>query len=373
MSIYDDIPDINFVETDTETVLNEVISVFESYVGRKLYPGDPLLLILKAATSYIIIQNEKFEYIAKQNLVKYADEGYLENLGAMVGVSRLQPTSALVTLRFTISQAQNSVVPIAKGTRVMTGNSIYFATVDDVEVEIGDIEVDVVAECLTEGDIGNGFAIGDITQLVDLFAYVSSVENITESSGGSDIEDLDNLRERIYDAYNGYSTAGPVGAYRYWAKSVSPLIADVSVTSPSPGVVELIPLLTNGETPGSELLGEIYDYCSADERRPLTDMVTVNAPTEVSYNIKFQYYISRKNAGLVDSISKKVSAAVEEFKVLQRSTLGRDINPSKLTEMLMQTGIKRDNIVEPLFTVLEYNEVAVCNEVLIEYKGVENE
>lgn len=372
MSIYD-VPGVEFVETDTNTILNQVVSVFEEYTGRKLYPGDPLLLVIKAFVVNVVGQSEMFEYIAKQNLVKYAGEGNLENLGALVGVSRLQATSALVTLRFTISQAQNSVVFIPSGTRVMTWNSIYFATTEDVEIKAGDVAGEVIAKCTTAGEVGNGFEPGEINQIVEVFPYYNSVENITTSNGGSDIETLDNLRERIYEAPNAYSTAGPIGPYKYWAKSVSPLIVDVSVTSPSPGVVELIPLLKDGTTPGDELLSEIYDYCSADERRPLTDMVVVNAPNEVIYNINIEYFISRKNAGLVTNIETNIAKAIEEFKVLQRSSLGRDINPSKLIELLMQTGIKRVVVNEPVFTVLEYNEVAICNNTTPISGGLENE
>lgn len=43
---------------------------------------------------------------------------------------------------------------------------------------------------------------------------------------------------------------------------------------------------------------------------------------------------------------------VKEFTDWQSAKLGRDINPSRLISMLMETGIKRVELEEPAFTTL---------------------
>ena len=44
--------------------------------------------------------------------------------------------------------------------------------------------------------------------------------------------------------------------------------------------------------------------------------------------------------------------AVDEFNAWQCAKLGRDINPSRLINLLMQAGIKRVDLKAPAFTVL---------------------
>ena len=41
--------------------------------------------------------------------------------------------------------------------------------------------------------------------------------------------------------------------------------------------------------------------------------------------------------------------------------MGRDINPSYLIALLMQTGIKRVEVIKPDYMVLDGNTVAVLN------------
>ncbi len=125
-----DLPNISFIETNVNIIYNKIKTNFETALGRHLYPGDPLLILIETFATLYTQQASMLEYSAKQNLVKYADDGYIENLGALVGVSRLQPANALVTLLFTISEVQNSVITIPKGTRVTTGNKVYFESME---------------------------------------------------------------------------------------------------------------------------------------------------------------------------------------------------------------------------------------------------
>ena len=65
---------------------------------------------------------------------------------------------------------------------------------------------------------------------------------VTRLSGESD----DRLRYRCQLSLEGFSTAGPVGAYRYYALSSSVKVKSVDVASPSPGVVQVTVLSTEG-------------------------------------------------------------------------------------------------------------------------------
>ena len=338
-SFRENLPDINFAEKDVATITAEVIARFEKDSGRTLFPGDPLRLLVLTFIYYLSLQRNNIDFAGKQNLLRYTKDGFIQNIAALVGVEQLQPRAAVTKLKFTLSTTLPSPTIIPSGTRATPGNKISFATTESVEIPAGQLSVVAHAQCTKPGTIGNGFLPGQINRLTDSFAFNYSVENIEESQGGADLEDIESLRERIRLAPESFSTAGPYGAYVYWAKTANQLIIDVSVESPSPGVVEIIPLMQGGEIPTQAVLDEVYAICSADHRRPLTDHVIVRKPEVVKYSLDFTYFISRSNAAMGLNIQQRVAEALQEFILWQKSALGRDINPSQLTKMLMRAGI----------------------------------
>lgn len=54
-----------------------------------------------------------------------------------------------------------------------------------------------------------------------------------------------------------------------------------------------------------------------------------------------------------EETDRAVSAAVAEYTAWQSGKMGRDINPSRLVGLLMQTGVKRVELTEPVFQKLE--------------------
>ena len=96
----------------------------------------------------------------------------------------------------------------------------------------------------------------------------------------------------------------------------------------------------------------MLDACSADEVRPLTDQVFVEDAEVVTYDVAFTYYTQTGSTASAADIAAAVQMAVDEFNTWQCSKLGRDINPSRLINMLMQTGIKRVELTAPVFTAL---------------------
>ena len=374
MSTYfDNLPEVNFAEKDTDIIVSEMISHFELESGRKLFPGDPMRLLILTFANYIVMQRNKIDDSAKQNLLKYAREGHLENLSALLDVKRLKPSTALTTLKFTISAVQSGNITIPKGTRVTPGNKIYFCTIEDADIMQGQLHIEVKAECTESGEVGNNFYPGQINRLADPFPYFESVENITMSQGGSDVESLDSLRERTRTAPESFSSAGATGAYQFWAKTASQLITDVSVESPKPGVVEIIPLLENGEIPSEDILDKVFEECNDSKRRPLTDLVKVRTPETVKYNISLKYYISRSKSSMGLTIQNKVNESIQGYIIWQKSVLGRDINPSELIRLIMVAGAKRVEIQEPSFRRIEYYQIALLEQMSVAYGGLEDD
>ncbi|MFH5187100.1 baseplate J/gp47 family protein [Paenibacillus sp. TAB 01] len=309
---------------------------------------------------------------AKQRLLRYASSEVLDHIGAFSETARLQAAAARTTIRFVLSAAQQSPVPIPQGTRLSV-NKIYFQTTSYQEVPAGEQSIDIEALCMTPGTIGNGFLPGQITQIVDPIAFVSQAFNITASSGGTDVEDDESYRQRLHEAPESFSVAGPDGAYRHWAKTVSTAIVDVAVFSPAQGVVQIIPLMEGGEVPSQDILDAVASVCNDRKVRPLTDQVIVSAPNVVPYDLEATYWIDASDAADVPRIQAAIGEAVTGFVTWQKSKLGRSINPSELTRRVMQAGARRVDITGPLHQVIDGQEVAIAENVQMTYGGLEDD
>ena len=379
-------PDISFVDTNTETLVNSLIMSYEAFTGRTLYPADPARLFILWIADIIMQERIIINESAKQNVPRYAEGEYLDSLAEIFkDTTRLQAQPATTVLRFYISAIQASAQTIPKGTRATLNGEIIFETTETATIPPGSLYADAAAQCTTTevdaltgeevtiGAKGNGFVAGQISQIIDLFPYYEKVENITATDGGTDKETDKAFYERLRDSVEAFSTAGPYGAYVYWAKSASARIADVNPTNPEPGVVDIRILLENGEVPDEQMLQLVLDTVNADSVRPLTDLVRVSAPDVVKYNIDVTYYISTQSENSTAAIQQNVNTALEKYKKWQSEKMGRDINPSKLSELLMGAGIKRIEIKSPVFTPVNETSIAILENKNVIYGGVEDE
>lgn len=367
-------PDISFVDTDTETLVNSLIKSYELFTGRTLYPADPTRLFILWIADIIIQERVIINESAKQNVPRYAEGEYLDSIAEIFkDAYRLEAEAAKTTFRFNLSTALPTQQLVPQGTRVTVDGEITFETTENLYIEAGNLYGDVSAVCQTVGTTGNGFVPGQITQIIDLFPYFESVENITTSAGGAEEEEDEAFYERMRESMESFSTAGPAGAYIYHAKTASPQVADVSAISTESGVVDVRVLLKDGELPDTEVLEAVEAELSADKTRPLTDLVTVSAPEIVQFNIDLTFYIPKPSTNSAAIIEQDVQSAVDEYVKWQTEKMGRDINPSYLISLLMKTGIKRVEVVSPVHAVVDDNKVASLQNSNVINGGIEDE
>lgn len=376
----ENLPEISFIENLTlSDIQNRMVELYqekyEELEGKpaNLARADPMTLLLYATATYLYQHALRIDFRGKMNLLKYSSGEYLDNLAALKRITRNGASSAVVTMRFTLSDVRSSVVAIPQGTRVQT-EDIFFETMSYAEIEAGETSIDILCQCMSEGVAGNGFEPGSIITLVDPIPYVASVINIDTSAGGADIESDESLRERVYLAPAGFSTAGASESYIYWAKSFSSAVSDVVVTDPeeSPGDV-IVSFLINGEVPTEAIIQSMYDWLNDSTIRPLTDHLTVVAPTVHMFEVELTYYINSSDYAQVVSIQNAVRQAVDDYIAWQTSAIGRDLNPSELTKRVVAAGAKRVEIVSPVYTALEGTEVAAMTNKTVTYGGLEDD
>lgn len=375
-----DLPDVSFIENDTlDAMMQRLVANYEKrykeVTGRTVSLGasDPNRVQLYAIALDLFQIEQYVDRAGKQDLLKYSYGEFLDNLGGNRGVTRNQPAAAKTTLRFTLSAQRDYAIGIPAGTRATNGDGVYFMTTAYQEAPAGSSFVDVDAVCTAEGIGGNKFLPGQINILVDPLPYVQSVENITRTEGGAVLESDDSFAERIYLAPSGYSTAGPDDAYVYWAKTYNANIGSVKPTSPVPGEAVIYVLLRDGTLPGVEILEGLEEYLSKNKIRPMTDLVSVKAPTVVNFNVNFTYYINQSDLAQAVTIQSEVEKAVARYLTWQTTEIGRDINPDELTRLVKAAGAKRVSMTAPVFTVVGDAAVAQCKTRSVSYGGLEDD
>lgn len=381
MNAIKSLPDISFIDNkDIDQVRQEMVADYESFISEAtgqtvtLERSSVHRMELYAAAAQIYQAMQYIDRQGKQSILKYSYSDFLDNLAIFKGVTRNPATPATTTLRFTLSAERDTATGIPQGTRVSTAGAIYFATDVYAEIPAGSTTVDVPATCTVAGTDGNGFAAGELATIVDPIPYVASVTNTTATEGGAEIESDDDLAERVFLAPGAYSTAGPEDGYLYHAKAYSAAIGDVVATSnQAAGTVDIVFIMADGSTPGEEMIEGLEGYLQGKTIRPMTDLVRVAAPQEITYTINLTYYINRSDSAKAVTIQAAVAQAVADYQTWQRA-IGRDINPSQLVRMIMDAGAKRVTVTAPTYTAVDATKVsALQGDAVISYGGLEDD
>lgn len=375
------LPEISFIDDMTiDELQKKLVSEYENSItaitGNKyVLPKADKFRIIINSIALILYQNlQCIDRAGKQNTLKYAYGEYLDNKAAEKGVVRKTAKAATVNVKFSLEAARSSSTLIPKGTRVSNDSDIYFETQNSEEIAAGNTDIVISCVCTESGTLGNNIQIGEITTLVDPVAYISEVVNTTVSTSGTDEEDDDSLRERVFLAPSSYTTTGSADAYIYHCKLFSNDIADVIATSDvGSAVVNIIVLLKNGVIPEEELITQLQEYLNGDSIKTLTDKVVVAAPSVKKYDINLTYYINKSERSKALLIQKNVEKAIDEYILWQNSKIGRDINPDKLIEKIMAAGAKRVAVSSPIYQACNQTEVPQLANKSITYGGIEDD
>lgn len=337
---------IKLVADDPLAITDELVRAYEAATGKTLYPAQIERLFIDLIAYRETLVRGLINDVARQNLVAFARAPMLDFLGELVGVARLSAQPARTTLRFTRPGAAASTSLIPSGTLIQAAPGLYFSTTADglIAAGAGGQFIDLPALCDTDGPLGNGYLPGQIKEPLSILPDAVTVANLTTTSGGADPEGDDRLRERIRLAPEMFSTAGPRLAYRFAAMSASPLIVDVAVASPVPGLVRLYPLTTTG-LPSPEVKALVLAAASAEDVRPLCDGVEVADPLDVPFAVDAQLTLF-SDADAATTMAR-AEAALAAFCAEVAGSLGRDVVRSQLMAALSVPGVYRVNLVAP--------------------------
>lgn len=182
---------------------------------------------------------------------------------------------------------------------------------------------------------------GDLDQLGALYSVTRQIVQAANPAAIPPIpavyESDERFRQRIQLAPESYTTAGSVGAYTFHALSASALVKSVGVTSPNPGEVLVTVLSTEGTgVPDGPLLAAVTAALGAEDVRPLTDQVTVQAVTLVDYAISAELRIA--DGPDVAVVLAAAEAAATAY-VAAANTVGGQVTVSGLHAALTVEGV----------------------------------
>lgn len=178
------------------------------------------------------------------------------------------------------------------------------------------------------------------------------------------MEPDEDYRRRIQLSMEGYTTAGSRGSYVYHALSAHGSIADVSVTSPEPGRVVVTVLDRFGEgVPDEDVLSAVDAVLSAEDVRPLTDKVEVNAAEIVSFDVEAQLVIGAGPDPVIvrDQARKRLVGYLEEIR-----KIGVIVPLSGIYAALHVGGVQKVRLLSPQKDVqVTETQASYCREITI--------
>ncbi|SWM24355.1 baseplate J/gp47 family protein [Klebsiella pneumoniae] len=154
------------------------------------------------------------------------------------------------------------------------------------------------------------------------------------------------LRLRAQSAFEGMSVAGPSAAYEHFARSASGKVAAVRATSPSPAVVVIAILSSDGDgTPSAELIATVQAAVNDEDTRPLGDRVTVQGAEIIEYAIDATLYLYPGPES--EPIINAALASLKTFLTNADKKIGRDVVRSAISAALHVQGVQRVVINSP--------------------------
>jgi phage-related baseplate assembly protein len=231
-----------------------------------------------------------------------------------------------------------------------------------LRARINDAAKAVLIAYATGADLDNLGAIMGVQRLL-------LAEAVPETGTAAVYESDTDLRRRITLAPEGFSVAGPEGAYIFHALSAHPDVLDASVASPTPGqvVVTILSRIAPG-TASAPLLAAVNARLNDDEVRPLTDEVIVQSATVTDFTVSATI---ATYAGPDATVVLAESRRRLDDLIAENHRLGRDVTRSAIFAALHAGGVQGVTLTQPAADiVIARSAVANCTAITLTHSGV---
>lgn len=326
--------ELHYLTYDPDAIMEDMVTAYLDAGGDLLYAGDEKEMLLRAVQQIMVQAFAGIDNALRMDTLRYAVRDYLDVYGEKRSCIRIPAQAATATVKITMAATGTSST-IAAGTALTADGSVIYTTSEALNTAgyAQELTVDVV--CTQEGSVGNGLVAGTQMQAIVPIDGATAIVCTVSASGGQDEETDDAYRERIRTYGLTSVSTGPKYQYESAAKSVSSEIIDARALNLGGGQVGVY-IIPTSATGLDALLDAVKAALSDVTTRPLTDQVTVEAATAVSYTLNVKYSYDGNS-----SVQTLLTEAVNEYKTWQEQTIGRAFNPDKLAALLYQAGATR--------------------------------
>lgn len=218
----------------------------------------------------------------------------------------------------------------------------------------------------TEGDLDQIGANYGVIRLT-----VTAADDTTIPPTAAVMETDAAFRARIQLSLEGYSCAGPSGAYAFFAKSASGDVLDVSVTSPQGGTVLVTVLSQTGSGAAPDAtLNAVEQALNATDVRPLCDTVQVASAEIVEYSIVATLTLAATSDQA--SVIASAHAAVQAYADARHRKVGGTVAVPGIYAALMVTGVVDVALAAPGITsdlAIADLQASYCTGITLSFGG----
>ena len=162
--------------------------------------GSEAYHLADVMAAFILEHREMIDTNYRMSMIHTAEGEFLDNFGDMAGVHRYGSSGSVGEVTFTrLGTDTSQAIVIADGTQVSTEDAISFIVDNDGEdlvLESGMTTITANVLCEQEGTYTNVLSNTIVLVIGDLGSLVS-VNNANDFTGGTDIEEDDDYRNRI--------------------------------------------------------------------------------------------------------------------------------------------------------------------------------
>lgn len=210
---------------------------------------------------------------------------------------------------------------------------------------------------------------------LDAIAAIVGVERFILDPGNAQqgiaptLESDDDLRRRMVLAPEGFSVAGPEGAYIFHALSADAAVLDASAISPVPGDVLVTILTRNGDgSADAQMIASVAARLTSDSVRPLTDNVTVQSAEIIPYQVEanLTFLAGPDRALVLAEAQRRLNDHIANIR-----RLGRDVTRAGLIAALHPEGVQNVELISPAADiVLTRQQAGYCTGIMLGDLGV---
>lgn len=359
-----------FKQFKAEDVLKDALEFHRDLTGEILPAANEKTYIYATVAHLIEILGTAMNEESKQNFLRFALGERLDLKGEIYGEKgkRLDENKARTTIKCEISIPAPYEIIIAKGTRFIFKNYIFF-TEYDYKILTGETFVEVIAICETAGAIEH-IPIGAIKDIVDKYELFEKCSNTTIPTGGRERENDEEYRHRLKLIPESFTSAGSARAYEYWIKKASNLVSDVFIDTPRPNYLDIY-VINGRELINSEEKSKIEAYIKQDNIKALNDQITIKDPTISNFILDIDYWLYKDSKTSKESVEKNLNEKLKNF--TNNFKLGNSINTQDFIELCKSVeGVRRVLIKSPTDRVGNSKTLNKCVSVSLSYKGSED-